>query len=131
MDIKEVPAFPNPGVRLIKEDDHIAIFEEIFEPGKPTDTHRHTRDYVAFFPKAGEATVVAVAGDPEEVTLAVGEVKNLPVKTGGTRFGIEAGTVYHGHVPPDGTAHFAVNEGSDPLPMILVEIKGTGVEKAK
>jgi hypothetical protein len=49
MDIKEVPPFPNPGVRLIKEDDYIAIFEEIFEPDKPTDAHRHTRDYVAFF----------------------------------------------------------------------------------
>ena len=53
MDIKEVPPFPNPGVRLIKEDDHIAVFEEVFEPSKPTDPHRHTRDYVAFMLKGG------------------------------------------------------------------------------
>jgi len=61
-DINEVPAFPNPGVRLIKEDEHVAIWEEIFEPCKPTPPHRHTRDYLAIFPNAGELTIIPVAG---------------------------------------------------------------------
>ena len=129
MDIKEVPPFPNPGVRLIKDDDHIAVFEEVFEPGKPTDPHRHTRDYVAFMLKGGTMRLVPVAGEPEEVTIAAGEVKDLPSTQDGTMFSFTDSTVYCGHVPADGTAHFAVNEGSDPIPMILVEIKGTGVEK--
>ena len=46
MDVKEVPPFPNPGVRLIKEDEHIAIWEELFEPDKSTEPHRHMRDYI-------------------------------------------------------------------------------------
>jgi hypothetical protein len=29
----EIPPFPNPGVRLIKEDAHVAVWEEVFEPG--------------------------------------------------------------------------------------------------
>jgi len=121
MDVKEVPPFPNPGVRLIKEDDHIAIFEEIFEPGKPTPPHRHTRDYVVFFPKAGQLKLVPVAGEPEEeVTIVAGAMEDWT---------FTAGTVVYGRVPHDGTAHFAVNEGSDPVPMIAIEIKGTGVEK--
>jgi hypothetical protein len=41
---KEVPAFPNPGVRLIKEDEEVAIWEEVFEPGKPNNNpSTHTR----------------------------------------------------------------------------------------
>ena len=30
--INEIPPFPNPGVRLIKEEEHVAIWEEVFEP---------------------------------------------------------------------------------------------------
>ena len=42
MDVKEVPPFPNPGVRLIKEDDRIAIFEEIFDlASRPRHTGIH------------------------------------------------------------------------------------------
>jgi hypothetical protein len=122
MDVKEVPPFPNPGVRLIKEDDRIAIFEEIFEPGKPTPPHRHTRDYIAFFPKAGKLKLVPVAGEPEEeVTIAAGAMKDGAFTDG---------TVLYGRVPRDGTAHFAVNESSEPILMIAIEIKGTGSEKA-
>jgi hypothetical protein len=33
--LNDIPPFP---VRLIKEDEHVAIWEEVFEPGKPTPT---------------------------------------------------------------------------------------------
>ena len=63
-----------------------------------------------------------MAGEPEEeVTIVAGAMKD---------WAFTDGTVVYGRVPPDGTAHFAVNEGSDPVQMIAIEIKGTGIEKA-
>jgi hypothetical protein len=37
--------------------------------------------------------------------------------------------IVHSRVPADGVGHFAVNEGSEPALMILIEIKGTATEK--
>ncbi len=133
-DINEVPAFPNPGVRLIKEDEHVAIWEEIFEPGKPTPPHRHTRDYLAIFPNAGELTIIPVAGgsatgEAEEITVVAGQMKEAAIANGGTRLVFSNGTILHQNVPTGGSCHYAVNEGAKPDLMILIEIKGTGSEK--
>src|SRR4030095_8535658 len=73
--INEIPPFPNPGVRLVKEDEHIAIWEEVFEPGKPTAPHRHTRDYIFTFPNGGELTIAPLAGKEEESIVLAGEVQ--------------------------------------------------------
>ena len=128
-DLNVISPFPNPGVRLIKEDDHIAIWEEVFEPGKPTPPHRHTRDYIAIFLNAGQLTIMPVAGEAEEVTIAAGQIKDSAAKNGGVRFTFAGGTVIHGRVPGDGTAHFALNEGTEPANTIIIEIKGTGSER--
>ena len=129
-----IPPFPNPGVRLIKEDEHVAIWEEVFEPGKPTPPHRHTRDYVAIFPNAGELTIIPVAGDSvageaEELTVVDGQMKESATANSGTRLVFSNGTVLHQNVPAGGSSHYAVNEGPKPDLMILIEIKGTGSEK--
>ena len=58
--LHEIAPFPNPGVRLIKEDEHVAVWEEVFEPGKPTPPHRHLRDYIAAYPHGGEVTPSSV-----------------------------------------------------------------------
>jgi hypothetical protein len=130
-DINEIPPFPNPGVRLVKEDEHIAIWEEVFEPGTPTSPHRHIRDYIAIFPHAGELTLIPLAGEPEEYTFIAGEVHAVPAETGKLRMAFSAGTMVHSRVPADGAGHFAVNEGQQAAPMILIEIKGTATEKSK
>jgi hypothetical protein len=78
--LNEIPPFPNPGVRLIKEDEHVAIWEEIFEAGKPTPPHRHMRDYVAIFPNAGELTLKLLAGDSEKNTIVAGHVEEFPAE---------------------------------------------------
>ena len=70
--INEIPPFPNPGVRLVKEDEHVAIWEEVFEPGKPTAPHRHTRDYIFIFPNGGDLTNTPLAGKEEESVLIAG-----------------------------------------------------------
>ena len=129
--LHEIAPFPNPGVRLIKEDEHVAIWEEVFEPGKPTPFHRHMRDYIAMFPHGGEATIVPVAGEAETYTMIAGEVQEAATAEKGTRLIIPAGTMIHSRVPADGVGHFAVNEGQQPLLMILIEIKGTATEKRK
>jgi quercetin dioxygenase-like cupin family protein len=67
VNINEIPPFPNVGVQLIKEDEHVAIWQEVFEPGKPTPPHRHMRDYIAVYPKGGEVTIVPVAGEAEDL----------------------------------------------------------------
>jgi hypothetical protein len=127
--INEIPPFPNPGVRLIKEDERIAIWEEVFEPGKPTPPHRHLRDYIAIFPNGGELTVTPLAGEAEEYTAIAGDVKEVPTEQGTTRVILSAGAMWYGRVPTSGTGHVAVNERQEPARMILIEIKGTAAEK--
>jgi quercetin dioxygenase-like cupin family protein len=122
--LNEISPFPNPGVRLVKEDEHVAIWEETFEPGKPTPPHRHMRDYVAIFLHAGELTITPLAGEAEEYTVIAGELATEP-RDGATHLVWGPGMIVHSHVPADGVGHSAVNEGSKPALMILIEIKGT------
>lgn len=119
----DIAPFPNPGVRLLREDEHVAVFEEVFEPGVPTAPHRHLRDYLAFFPVAGELTVSHRAGDQETYDVLAGAIEALPAPADGVRVAIAADTLLHSSVPAGGTAHVALNEGTRPLRMILVEIK--------
>jgi hypothetical protein len=129
--IHEIPPFPNPGVRLVKEDEHVAIWEEVFEPGKPTAPHRHTRDYIFLFPNGGELTLTPLAGKEEESVVLAGEVQESTTASGAPRVVMSAGSLVYGRVPPEGVSHIAVNEGQRPALMILIEIKGTGAEKKK
>ena len=127
--LNEILPFPNPGVRLIKEDEYVAIWEEVFEPGKPTPPHRHMRDYIAAFPNGGETTIFPLAGEPEDFTTLTGEIQESSAARGGVRLVFNAGAMVHGRVPASGTGHYALNEGSKPTLMILIEIKGTATEK--
>lgn len=126
--LHEIPPFPNPGVRLIKEDAHVAIWEEVFEPGIPTPPHRHMRDYIAIFPNGGELTINPLAGEVEENTMIAGKLQESSTKTEGTRLVMTTGTMIHARVPAEGTGHFALNEGQQATLMILIEIKGTATE---
>lgn len=129
VNINEIAPFPNVGVQLLKEDEHVAIWREVFEPGTPTPPHRHMRDYIAIFPNGGELTIVPVAGEAEDFTTLAGNFTEASAENGGTRLVMSTGTMMHGRVPADGTGHFAVNEGQQPILMILIEIKGTATEK--
>lgn len=125
----DIAPFPNPGVRLLQEDEHVAIWEEIFVPGVATAPHRHLRDYIAFFPDSGELTVTHLDGERETYSLLAGAMTALPGGDGQMRGAIAASTVLHSRVPAGGTAHVALNEGSTPLRMILIEVKGATAER--
>lgn len=122
--ISEIVPFPNPGVRLVEEDELTAVWEEIFEPGVATPPHRHIRDYVALFPEGGELTLTHVAGERETYTFLSGAAEALSTADGRMRFAFAAGTMVRSRVPPMGTAHIALNEGNAPVRMILIEFKG-------
>ena len=122
-DMNEETAFPNPGVRLIEEDAHCAVWEEFFMPGIATPPHRHLRDYVASFPGGGELTITHVAGEQETYSLLNGAIEPLPTAEGRARFSIAPGTIMRSRVPAGGTCHIALNEGQTPLQMILLEFK--------
>lgn len=124
MNISAIVAFPNPGVSLVEEDELTAVWEEIFEPGVATPPHRHTRDYVALFPEGGELTLTHVDGELESYTFLSGAAEALPTADGRMRFAFAAGTMVRSRVPPMGTAHIALNEGTTPVRMILIEFKG-------
>ena len=126
--LSEISPFPNPGVRLVKEDEHVASWQEVFEPGIPTPPHRHMRDYVAIFPNAGELTITQLAGDAEQYTTIAGELTTQS-KDRAIRMVWSPGMIVHSKVPADGVGHFALNEGAKPALMILIEIKGTATEK--
>src|SRR5262249_51802135 len=121
--------YPNEGVRLNKEDEHIAVWEEVFDPGKPAPPHRHMRDYIASYPNGGEVTIVPLAGEPEEFTTLAGECKEFPREKGAIRLVFSVGVMVYGWVLGEGMGHFAGNEGQVPTLMILTEIKGTATEK--
>ena len=127
--LHDIAPFPNPCVRLIKEDEYIAVWVEVFEPGTPTPPHHHMRDYIARFPHGGELTIVPVVGEAETYTMIAGEIQEADTAEKGVRITIPAGTMIHSGVPEDGIGHFAVNEGPQPRLMILTEIKGTATEK--
>jgi hypothetical protein len=124
--INEIPPFQ--GKRLIKENEHVAIWEEVFEPGKPTPPHRHMRDYIAIALNAGDLTITPLAGEPEEYTPIAGEASAVPTEQGAIRLSFGAGTIAYSRVPADGHGHVAVQEGPEPSRAILIEIKGTATE---
>src|SRR4030095_17221008 len=99
--IHEIPPFPNPGVRLLKEDEHVAIWEEVFEPGKPTPPHRHMRDYIFTFPNGGELTITPLGGKEDESIVLAGEMQESTTASGATRFVMSVGSIVYGRVPPE------------------------------
>lgn len=119
----QVVEFPNPGVRLIDDARQFAVWEEVFMPGVATPAHRHTRNYIAFFPDGGELTLNHVDGELEDYAVLCGAMTPLPTAQDGARFAIAPGTAVRSRVPGDGTAHIALNEGESPLRMVLVEFK--------
>lgn len=127
--IEDIPPYRGHGKdRLIMENDRIAVWEEVFEPGVPTPPHRHTRDYIAIALDDGELTITPLVGDPEVYTSIAGDMEAEP-RDAATRISYRTGCVAHSQVPAEGHGHRALNEGRTATRFILVEIKGTGTER--
>lgn len=127
--VETIPPYRGHGKdRLILEDDRIAVWEEVFEPGVSTPPHRHMRDYIAIALDDGELTITPLAGDPEVYTSIAGDLGS-EAREGATRITYRTGCVAHSRVPAEGHGHRALNEGAKAARFILVEIKGTGTER--
>lgn len=105
MNINEILSFQ--GQRLIKEDAHVVIWEEVFEPSKPTPPHRHLRDCIVIPLNAGELTVTPLVGKPEEYTPIAGEGNVRLTKQGAVRLTFSAETIVCSRVSEDGHGHKA------------------------
>ena len=89
VNVNEIAPFPNVGVQLLKEEEQVAVWQEMFEPDTPTSPHRHMRDYIAIFPNGGELTIVPVAGEAEDFTTLAGDFTEAPAENGGDTFSHE------------------------------------------
>ena len=86
------------------------------------------RDCIAF-PNAGELTIIPVAAGEEEFTIAARQAQYSQTETGAIRLNFSDGSVFYQRIPVGDSCHYAVNKGSKPALMILIEIKETGMEK--
>jgi hypothetical protein len=62
-------------------------------------------------------------------TIITGHIEALPTENGKMRASLTAGTILHSQVPAEGHSHVAINEGQQPVLMILIELKETATEK--
>ncbi|VFR44919.1 hypothetical protein BRI6_0754 [plant metagenome] len=118
---------PFSGAILHFEDEHVAIWEEIFPPGIPTAPHRHLRDYIAVSLTDVDLRIEPLPGEaPESATSIVGESLAHPLEL---RRSSRRGRVAHVAVTPQGAGHIAVNVADHEARMLIIEIKGSGAEK--
>lgn len=118
---------PFSGATLHFEDDHVAIWEEVFLPGIPTPPHRHLRDYIAVSLTDVDLRIEPLPGEaPESATSIVGESQAHPQAF---RRSSRRGRVAHVAVTTQGAGHVAVNLANQEARMLIIEIKGSGAEK--
>lgn len=117
---------PFHGVMLHLDTDQIAVWEEHFEPEELTEVHRHTRDYLCVALTDIDLTVEPILGAPEEqLTVLVGADKTRFDRNRGR---LPRGTVFHSRVSTEGAVHTAFNHASTKSKLLIIELKGTGME---
>ena len=118
-----IAPYDGHGDRLLFENEDIAVWEEVFEPGAPTRPHRHLRDYIAVTLDDGELRITSLSKEPEVYQPLAGNIKATEETDETTRVGYQAGTVLHASQPPGGHAHRAENVGERPTHVLLIELK--------
>src|SRR5712692_4683456 len=107
-----------------------AIWEEVFEPGKPTPPHRHMRDYIAHLPRPWRTDDYPAGRRGRGIHRHCRRLQGGADGEGSDTGGLECG----GHAPFASAGErnwpLRVNEGLKPALMILIEIKGTATEKS-
>ena len=122
----KTPIRPFEGVKLHLETEKIAVWEEHFPPGEATQAHRHTRDYICIALTDIDLTVDPVAGEfVEQLTVLINADKGC---LDGNRGKFPKGVVFHSHVSRSGAAHVAFNNTDETSKLLIIEIKGTGLD---
>ncbi|NNF14167.1 MAG: hypothetical protein HKN72_13135 [Gemmatimonadetes bacterium] len=92
---RRVPQFDN---------EHVEVWKSIIVPNQPLEMHRHDNPRAIIAIKGGTLTVTNDAGESHDMTW-------------------ETGSAYWLDADPPGELHGDVNEGSEPIEVIVVQLK--------
>ena len=102
----EEPA-PTTGRTPQFENEHVIVWKSLIVPNQPLEMHRHDNPRAIIALKGGTLTVVNDAGERKDMTW-------------------ETGSAYWLEADPPGELHGDVNEGPEPVEVIVVQLKGAG-----
>ncbi len=103
----EAPSDPAPttGRTPQFENEHVTVWKSVIVPNQPLAMHRHDNPRAIIALKGGTLTVVNDAGERHDMTW-------------------ETGSAYWLEADPPGELHGDVNEGPEPVEVIVVQLKG-------
>ena len=86
------------------ENEHVEVWKSLILPNQPLSMHRHDQPRAIIALKGGTLTVVTEAGDSKELHW-------------------ETGNAYWLAADPPGELHGDINEGTEPVEVIVVQMK--------
>lgn len=89
------------------ENEHVEVWKSIIYPNQPLSMHRHDHPRALIALNGGTLRVVNEAGESHDMVW-------------------EPGTAYWLDPDPPGELHGDVNQGSEPVEVIVVQLKGVG-----
>ncbi len=89
------------------ENEHVEVWKSVIVPNQPLSMHRHDNPRAIIALKGGTLRVVNEAGESHQLTW-------------------ETGSAYWLEADPPGELHGDVNEGTEPIEVIVVQLKGVG-----
>lgn len=91
------------------ENEHVQVWKSVIVPDQPLEMHRHDNPRAIIALRGGTLTVVSDAGERREMTW-------------------ETGRAYWLDADPPGELHGDVNMGPEPVEVIVVQLKGVGLD---
>jgi hypothetical protein len=88
------------------ENDHVKVWKSIIVPNQPLSMHRHEQPRTVIALQGGTLTFVTESGETHDMAW-------------------ETGKAYWLEVDPFGEPYGEVNKGTEPIEVIVVEMKGT------
>ena len=89
------------------ENEHVEVWKSIIMPDQPLTMHRHDNPRAIIALRGGTLTVTNEAGESRDMTW-------------------ETGSAYWLEADPPGELHGDVNRGTEPVEVIVVQLKGPG-----
>ena len=93
------------------ENEHVEVWKSVIVPNQPLEMHRHDNPRAIIALRGGTLTVVSDAGERRDLTW-------------------ETGSAYWLEADAPGELHGDVNEGTDPVEVIVVQLKNPAMEGA-
>ena len=93
------------------ENEHVEVWKSVIVPNQPLEMHRHDNPRAIIALRGGTLTVVSDAGERRDMTW-------------------ETGSAYWLEADAPGELHGDVNEGTDPVEVIVVQLKNPAMEGA-